>query len=187
MASAKRTYTPSEISRMSDKAVRSAYSELRSIARKRADRLEAAGFSIMRFPSLREMQLDNEEVRRQLQEVSFYLKSPSSQLKEVKKEKELSGLMASGYTIQDQKQFGQFMDYFRSKYKGRVIPPSDIPATIYNAAERKGMTTKTLQREFGKYLSDQKKMEELRHAINIIKEDPKYNRVTVKQLKKVLK
>lgn len=180
MASAKRTYTSSQISRMSDKEVRKAYSELRSIARKRADRLEAKGFSVQRFPSLREMELDSDEVRSQLQKVSYYVNTSSTTLKTVKRISK--ALEASGYDIQDQQQFGQFMEYFRAKYKGRVIPPSDIAATLYNDAERKGMTAKTLMREFGKYVSDYESLEALRDAVNVAKENPKYSRVTAKQL-----
>lgn len=184
MASAKRTYTPAEISRMSDKEVRKAYSELRSIARKRADRLEAAGFSAARFPSLRTMQLDNDEVRLQLQQVSYYVKSSSTTLSKVKQIS--STLREHGYTIQDQAQFGQFMEYFRAKYKGRVIPPSDVAATLYDDAERKGITAKTLMREYGKYIADYDAMESLKMIINIIKENPKYQRLTIRQVTNIM-
>lgn len=180
-----KTLNPDTISELSTKDLRSAYSELRSIARKRADRLEAAGFEARRFAPVN--QVDKDDIEAELAELSYYLRSPGSQLHIAKKEREQAALAAHGYDIQDVKSFGAFMDAMRYRYRNRKLPDSGSWAEIYKQAERRGMSVKTLQREFGKYLDDEAEAERLRDALEAapIKTRGR-DRLTARNLRQIL-
>lgn len=158
-----RNINPATISRMTESEKRRVYSELRSIARKRADRLEAAGYEAQRFESLNT--LDRDDLDDELLEVAYYLNSPGSLLSVAKKEKEQATLAAHGYHIQDVRAFGRFMDNMRYRYKNRKMPPSDIYADLYEQAERRKMTEKTIQREFGAFLKNEDDARKLRDLL----------------------
>lgn len=154
---------PQSISEMSDREMRQAYSELRSIARKRADRLEAAGFEARRFSPL--AKVDSGDLEQSLAELAYYVQSPGSRLSVARKEQEQVTMLARGYDVQNFRQFGSFMEDFRYRFRNRKIPDSDTPAKIYSEAEKRNMSVKTLQREFGKFLSDAEKSRQLLEAI----------------------
>lgn len=176
---------PQKISEMDEREKRKAYSELRSIARKRADRLEAAGFDSQRFAPIN--QVDKDDLDYELAEVAYYLNSPGSLVKTRKKEREQITLIARGYSIKDFDEFGDFMDAMRYKYKNRKMPDSDIFAQIYQAAERRKMSRKTIQREFIKYLNDMDTAMKLRDTLaDAPYTSGKYNRLTAKHLQNIL-
>ena len=151
MASSYKNLNPQSISDLSVKEMKRAYSELRSIARKRADRLEAAGFQATRFDPV--SNVDPDDLEYELARVAAYLRSPGSRVMTARKEKEQITLAARGYNIEDFNAFGDFMDEIRYRFKGRKMGDSDPYVQIYDAAEKRNMTIKTLQREFGKYLN----------------------------------
>ncbi len=158
-----RSLNPQSISEMSDREIRKAYSELRSIARKRADRLEAAGMEARRFAPIGKLM--SADVADELSELAYYLSSPGSSLAALKGEREQATLAAHGYNIQDVGSYGRFMDAMRYRYKNRKLPDSGLWADIYSLAERRKMSVKTLQREFGKFLQDEEESERLRDAL----------------------
>lgn len=158
-----RSLNPQTISEMSDREIRAAYSELRSIARKRADRLEAAGLPARRFAPVNSLLSD--DIADELSELSYYLRSPGSSLKAMKGEREQAALAARGYDIQDVRSYGRFMDAMRYRYKNRKLPDSGLWADIYKQAERRKMSVKTLHREFGKFLESEAESERLRDAL----------------------
>lgn len=157
------TMNPQTISDLSPREMRQAYSELRSIARKRAERLEAAGFGTVHFAPIR--QVMQEDLADELAELSYYLRSGQSQLKIVRGEREQATLAEHGYIIQDFVAFGRFMDDIRYRYRNRKLPDSGTFADIYAQAERRKMSTRTLQREFGKWLDEAEEAEKLRDAL----------------------
>ena len=157
------TMNPQTISDLSPREMRQAYSELRSIARKRADRLEAAGFGAVRFAPVNKVMKD--DLAQELAELSYYLRSQSSQLKFVRSEKEQGTLAEHGYIVEDIREYGRFMDEMRYRYRNRKLPDSDPFAQIYIQAERRKMSVKTLQREFGKWLKDEEEAKKLRDAL----------------------
>lgn len=176
---------PYSISFLSDKELRSTYSELRSIARKRADRLEAAGFQARRFPALAKLGAD--EIADQLSELAYYLRSPGSQVKFAREEREQATLAAHGYDIQDYRAFGQFMDNMRYRYKNRKLPDSGLWADIYKQAERRKMSVRTLQWEFGAYLNETEDAERLRDALEAAPVRTKgRDRLTARNLRSIL-
>lgn len=176
---------PATISELSYKEQRAAYSELRSIARKRADRLEAAGFEARRFAPVKKLMA--EDVADELAELSYYLRSPGSQLKVAKMEREQATLAAHGYDIQDVRSFGKFMDDMRYRYKNRKLPDSGLWADIYKQAERRKMSVRTLQREFSEYLNETEQAEKLRDALEAAPARTKgRDRLTAKNLRAIL-
>ena len=176
---------PQKISEMDEREKRRAYSELRSIARKRADRLEAAGFEAQRFNPVN--QVDKDDLDYELAEVAYYLNSPGSSVKIAKKEREQATMAARGYHISDYSKFGKFMDSMRYRYRNRKMPDSGIFADIYQQAERRRMSEATINREFGKYLRDEEDAMKLRDALASAPMKTKgRNRLTAKNLKAVL-
>lgn len=185
MASPYKNLNPQSIAELSDREMRRAYSELRSIARKRADRLEAQGYEAARFDPLANIPEDDLEY--ELARVAAYVQSPGSSLKVAKKEREQASMAAHGYNIQDYNSFGKFMDSMRYRYRNRKLPDSGLWADIYQQAERRKMSIGTLQREFGKYLNDQQESERLRDALEQAPERTRgRDRLTAKNLRSIL-
>lgn len=151
---------PQSISEMDPKEVRKAYSELRSIARKRADRLEAAGFEARRFDPVNKV--DPNDMDEQLAELAYFLQSPGSSVKVARQEKEQASLLARGYNISNIDKFGNFMEEMRQRYKNRMYRDSDPFAKIYEASERRGIPISTIKKEFGKWLRSEEDAKKLR-------------------------
>ena len=150
---------PQSISEMDPKEVRKAYSELRSIARKRADRLEAAGFEARRFDPV--ANVDPDDMDEQLAELAYFLQSPGSSVKVARQEKEQASLLAHGYNISNIDKFGAFMDEMRQRYKNRMYRDSDPFAKVYEASERRGIPISTIKKEFGKWLRSEEDAKKL--------------------------
>ena len=173
------------IGELSQAEARRAYSQLRSIARKRADRLEAAGYEAQRFEPLN--RVDEDDLDQALAEVLYYLHSPGSSLKVAKMEREQATMAARGYNIQDFRTFGRFMDNMRYRYRNRKLPDSGIFADIYQQAEKRKMSEKTLQREFGRYLKSEEEAIKLRDALAQAPQKTQgRDRLTANNLKKIL-
>lgn len=173
---------PQTISEMTPKAMRSLYSELRSIARKRADRLEQAGFSAQRFAPI--ANVDASDLETELARVAYYLQSPGSSVRVARKEQEQVTMAARGYNIRDFNEFGKFMDQIRYRFRGRVMDDSDPYAQIYDAAEKRQMSIKTLQREFGKYMNYAQTAEIVRDELQKAAETRTSTRLTAKEDRK---
>lgn len=185
MESKYKDLNPQSISKLSDREMRQAYSELRSIARKRADRLEAAGFEAARFAPLN--QVDRDDLEYELARVADYVQSPGSSLRVARQEKEQATMAAHGYSIQNYNQFGKFMDSMRYRYRNRKLPDSGLWADMYQQAERRGMSVNTLQREFGKYLKTEEESEKLRDALEAAPAKTKgRDRLTARNLREIL-
>lgn len=185
MASPYKNLNPQSIAELSDAEMRRAYSELRSIARKRADRLEAAGFEARRFDPLN--RVDKSDLESELAELAWYINNPGSSVKVARKEREQATMAAHGYNIQDYNSFGKFMDNMRYRYRNRKLPDSGLWADMYQQAERRKMSVGTLQREFGKYLNSQEESEKLRDALEKAPERTKgRDRLTAKNLRNIL-
>lgn len=184
-ASRYKNLNPQSIGDMTEAEMRKAYSELRSIACKRADRLEAAGFEAARFSPLN--QLDRDDLEYELARVAEYIQNAGSSLRVARKEREQATLAAHGYSIQNYNSFGKFMDNMRYRYRNRKLPDSGLWADMYQQAERRKMSVNTLQREFGKYLQDVEQSEKLRDALEQAPERTKgRDRLTARNLKEIL-
>ena len=84
-------YTPSQIGKLSDAEIRRAYSELRSVANKRLQRLEKSGLNIesrkgYRFPTIQQVQESSKStLSSELADVSKFLSSERTTVKGAKK------------------------------------------------------------------------------------------------------
>lgn len=175
---------PQTISEMTPREIRKTYSELRSVARKRADRLEAAGFHAQRFEPV--ANVDAGDLETELSRLAYYLRSPGSSIKTARREREQVTMAARGYNIQDFNQFGKFMDSIRYRFRNRALDDSDPYAQIYDASEKRQMSIKTIQREFGKYLNYARTAEILRDELQKAAEVRTSDRLTAKQLRSML-
>lgn len=181
-----RYVNPQTIADMTEREKRKLYSELRSIARKRADRLEAKGYEVRRFDQV--SKVPSGDLDEQLAEVAYYLRSPGSSISAIKKEKEQASLAAHGYHVEDVRSYGKFMEMIRYRYRNRKIRDSDPFYMIYvEAVEKRKMSIKTLQREFGKYLNEEEEAKKLKNALLSAPErTDKRDRLTAKNLKDIL-
>lgn len=132
-----RSYSPYQLTRMSDAAIRKAYSELRKVANKRLQRLEKAGLGRhgeYRFPTIAQIQSSSRAtVASELADVSKFLRDERTT---VKGERRFINKMSE---IMTQKGYGDlfntpekmyetlaFLDEIRDDYKETQLPPSDI-------------------------------------------------------------
>ena len=186
-------YNPQNIREMTDAQIRKAYSEVRSIARKRIQRMQHSEFAdtdIANKEFKPVKQLTPSELRQGLLDVSVFVRDPRSKLNYHRNiiSKTLDTLQSHGYEIpaDNLKQFGDFMEYVRDRWKGRKMPPSDLVASIYEKASRKGISAKTLMREFKSYLDEEESMDTLITTIDNSRPLAKYGRVTARQLRQNL-
>lgn len=172
---------PQTIGDLSPREMRAAYSELRSIARKRADRLEAAGYEARRFdPVAKVFSADLEE---ELAELAYWLRSPGSRVSVARKEKEQASIAAHGYSISDFSEFGRFMDDITYRYKNRKLRDSGSFADIYQALERRQIPISAVQAEFSAFLNSERKAKRLLKAIEAT---PEGVGVTIEDINEIL-
>lgn len=141
-------YTPRDIRKMDDKAIRSTYSKLRSVANKRIQRIKAAGLSGLLergaelFPKLSEVSAS--AVPGLLADVSYFLRS-FTQLKQVRaRAEEFKAHVKSKYpsismdTYEQVGEFWQFVDRLREKYGAKNVDSGDA-LDVYEQGERLGI------------------------------------------------
>lgn len=137
---------------MADSAVRSAYAALRSVAQKRVGRMAAQGLGrdLPSFPKTRG--LSNEEARQQLAEVSRWIRQPSHTVKGYKRQMayNLERFHEKGYDFVDEsnyEDFIQYMEELREEYGSKAFDSGDA-ADVYNNAQRIGIPTDTVKKNF---------------------------------------
>lgn len=187
------TYTPSQIEQMSARNIRQSLSRLRSVAQKRQARLIAAGYTDSEIatrplPTVRSLTPEDQAV--ELADLSRILRDPRSTIKGVKEwtRHVRESLQRSGYSdiaARDLKAFGSFMDEMRDRYIGRLYG-SSLVASLYNEAAAKGVSGKTLQREFKRYLESAEKVDELRKALEQADLRPGRKRITSNEIRGLL-
>lgn len=163
---AKYDYTPNKISRMSEKAVRKAYTELRKIANKRAKRLESSGiesvYSGVYAPTIAQLG-DIESIRGALADVSRRLRDKRSSITGQKEyaRNMLQTFHEHGYdfvTEKNLKTFGEYMEWARARSgaNDRVFK-SDKVAELFEQTEKKKISVEVLKRNFDRYLEEYSK------------------------------
>ena len=159
-------YMPAEIRGMTNKELRSTYSRLRSVANKRIERLERANLDIQernKFPKMNG--LTNAQIERELADVSRYLRDPLTKVGPARRhiQATLEELQERGYDFIDQtnfKDFVRFMEHVRSQVSAKVYDSGDA-VDAYNQAQRLGVPSKILQRNFNYFMENADKMEQL--------------------------
>lgn len=165
-------YFPFEINKMSASAVKSAYSNLRSIANKRLSRLESAGlgtFGSYRFPKVRE--LNEDQLRRELAEASRYVRDPWHTVRGARSymNREIKSLHKQGYDWIDEsnfREFTEYMDDLRDQYGSKAFDSGDA-ADVFSNGQKIGIDTDTLKENFeyfAEHLGELKRMRPARSA-----------------------
>lgn len=171
-----------ELANLSNKEKRKAYTEMRAIANKRLIRLEEKTGKERRglLPTLKELEGSDDNVHiallRGLKEVKGVLESKSLSLtgQNAIDAKVLEKLQENGYEGINQgnlKQFGQFMDKWRKsedqRRKRLGLPPlakkyydSDSVATLFDNAQKLGISHKNLMANFNQYLANRDEINE---------------------------
>lgn len=186
-----RSVNPRTISSMTNRAVRQAYSAARSILRKRNERLEARGITPVYPTPPAVKDLPESMLKSELAWTSAALRSPVSMLsgKLSKNEKTARTLTSHGFNIPPDKMddFGRFMEATRKRqgetYKGK----SGIAAQAYTELVKTGVSGKTIERSFKKWLEDSEKLNDLVTAAQQAKDTHPNKRVTAAELKQIMK
>lgn len=163
-------YTPMGISYLhaaSERDARREYSRLRSIARKRVERIQASSdFSKSRVAqrSWKPVKYLSgiEELERGLADLKYFLKSPTT-LKELRLNRTaliIQKLRDRNFNIaaENVKQFGEFMDWARSLVIGSLAS-SDEAADLYEQATARGIRVDSLKRDFELWLKKRDELE----------------------------
>lgn len=182
---------PRTLANVANKELRRMYSEFRSIIRKRNERLTASGRTPA-FPTPAPVRSISEadlmaEVARQ----AAILRSPQSSITGILKRgrRTADTLRSHGYDIDPGKldDFGRFMEATRKRqgetYKGK----SGIAAQAYTELVKTGVSGKTIERSFKKWLEDSEKLNDLVTAAQQAKDTHPNKRVTATELKQIMK
>ena len=157
------------------KALRAEYSRLRSIARKRLERLGSSAFKDSQtylryrntFKSLDKIKIGNiSQLSKKLNEVHTFLNLKTSTVtgqKAVSMER-IKQLQMQGYTFiktpQDLKRFGQFMDYNRSLKKGGLYDSEKV-IEMLDATSEKGMNQSQVEKDFRFWMDNYEILDEI--------------------------
>nr|WP_290431968.1 hypothetical protein [Muribaculum intestinale] len=163
-------YTPMGISYLhaaSERDARREYSRLRSIARKRVQRIkESSDFSNNRLAQRSWKPLNEmpsiEAVELGLADLKYFLKSPTT-LKELRSNRQaliIQKLRDRNFNIaaDNIKQFGEFMDWARSLVIG-TLASSDEVADLYEQTMVRGIRVDSLKRDFELWLKKRGELE----------------------------
>lgn len=181
---------PRSISRMTAKEVRTAYSSLRSILRKRNERAEAKGIAPVYPTPAPVKQVPNRLLRSELADVAVALRDPVSKIsgKLNQQQKAARTLASHGFRIPTDKMsdFGRFMEATRKRqgetYKGK----SGVAVQAYEELVKAGVSGKTIERSFKKWLENTETLNQLVNAAQIAAESHPGKRVTGVELREIM-
>jgi len=166
-------FTPMEIAGMGSKAVREAYAGLRSVANKRIGRMNAQGLGpskgIQTFEKTRGM--NEAEVRTALADVSRWLREPTHTVRGYKRRRSdlLDKYHEMGLNYINESNFEDFIKYMNElleEYGAKVFDSGDA-ADVYNNAQRIGVPTETVKKNFiyfAEHLEEMDRMRPVRSA-----------------------
>lgn len=182
--------TPASIRKMGEKEVRRAYSEARSILRKRNERIESAGFkSIYKTPEPVKNVAPG-SLKNALADVTAALRGPMSSVQGVRArlEKISKELAGHKWDIPPEKldDFGRFMEATRKRQKATYKGKSGVAATAYTELRKAGVSGKTIERSFKKWLENTEKMDLLVTAAQNAYSTHPGKRVTSAELSRIM-
>lgn len=151
-------FSPYQIHKMASGAINKAYSELRSIANKRLQRMEAQGLGVraregFRFPTIKQLQESSKDtVSAALADVSRWLSQPQSTIRgERKKIAEFRESMADmGYsdlttTLDDTYRLMQYLEDLREQYSNDLYDSGDA-LDVYQHAQDLGISPEVFEK-----------------------------------------
>lgn len=158
--------SPQQLSKMGTAAMRKEYSRLRSIARKRLERLGASEFretaayqlNVHHYPTLKNI-ANTGELADRLSDLKRFLAAEGSSVTGQKRiqQKRIEGLHRHGFDFVNKgnlREFGEFMEMLRALYPGR---PSDVVNLesdygMYKVLRNAAYTPEQTKRLFDRYL-----------------------------------
>lgn len=165
------TYIPSKLAKLPIKEVRAEYSRLRSIERKRMERMLGTDFeksaefkkNYMAYDPVKE--LNNVSILYQLAKLSREVSGPFNTLKAQKelREQKLNTLHEHGYDFVNEGnffEFGEFMNDYRAKKLDQIYD-SDSAAEVFRDAEKLNVEFSKVKADFEFWLENKKAMEEI--------------------------
>ena len=164
-------YTPEALQSgvLSEKEIRDEYRRLRNIANKRIDRLEKAGYAetqaYLRNAGAYKAASNYTmaELHYKLYQVSKFIAAKSSTVSGMRLiEKEaIETLQEKGLVrIKNLQEFGDFMDWARTKYKNSDFD-SERAAEVYNEAKRRSIDIEEIKKDYELYRDKYRKFTEL--------------------------
>lgn len=158
-------YTPYQIEKMSDAAINKAYSQLRSIANKRLQRMQAQDIGKraregFRFPTIKEVQESSKwSMESQLADVSRFLRSERTTVSGEKKflNEFVEQMQEKGYgdlvkSYDDIYNTIEFMDQMREQYSDKVFDSGDA-LDAYQHAQALGIPKEKIKDNIELFIS----------------------------------
>ncbi len=171
------TYTPQGLQKMSDKALRAEYSRLRSIARKRLERMSKTEWAETqtyernagKYIPLKNIGSDRRALERLTIDLSKYITAKTSSIKgqEVVRDASLQALHQHGYdfvTKENYIKFGKFMEYAETSKEKEMLGSLRV-AQYFADEEEKGSTLEEMKENFTDWVAEQYAAQERRAAI----------------------
>lgn len=169
----RKLYSPGQARKLSNKEARAAYSELRSIANKRIQRLNKLGFTDYRseFPTIKQItETSYFTIESALADVSAFLRSDRTTVRGVKKfYKEFRQTMTEmGYgnavkTDRDIYKLGIYMDYLREYWSDALFDSGDA-LDVFQEGQRLNIPLEKLLYNYDLWVQNIDKMEKLRRS-----------------------
>lgn len=158
-------YTPYQIEKMSDAAINKAYSQLRSIANKRLQRMQAQGLGKraregFRFPTIKEVEESSKwSMESQLADVSRFLRSERTTVTGEKKflNEFVEQMQEKGYgdlvkSYDDIYNTIEFMEQMREQYSDKVFDSGDA-LDAYQHAQALGILKEKIKDNIELFIS----------------------------------
>ena len=161
------SYTPGALAKYDEKALRREYSKLRSVAKKRLERLQAGGYTnttaykmnINRYITLDKVKSKKDLISR-LSDVSRFVTARGGTVKGQKAiaKERISTLHESGYTFVNEsniKEFGNFMNFLKALFPKHPSADARIAQTLfsgYRTLRKKNMEPEQLQVVFEEWM-----------------------------------
>lgn len=164
-------YTPQVVESMSDRQARGAYSYLQSVINKRARRIAAKGYGDYEMGKKLPPQssISDADIRAALLDASRRAMNPESFSGgfEERLERRVQGLQQAGYeniTKENAGEFWKFMQHTKRR-TSKNLYDSHIAAQVYNMARSRGVSARTIEKQFSQYMTSSRRMEQLYDAI----------------------
>lgn len=159
--------TPYTLIGVDEKNLRKMYSEMRSILRKRNERMRAKGIEPPFKTPVPTKEVPTSVLKAEVAELAYQLREPTTSFakrNQTPETKAVRSLQSKGFDIKRSqlKSFGRFMDMIRERmgerYKTEVV-------NKFSELQRQGVRIDVIERNFKKYLESNEKLEELVNAV----------------------
>lgn len=167
-------YTPTGAKALTEKQLRTEYSRLRSIARKRLERFEGTEWETTnvykynkgKFKPLKNIKSDR-ELRFLFSDVARFITAERGSVAGMKKtrKKTIKTLQDRGYKFVDKKnykEFAEFMEYVRTANLNRMYDSKRV-ADFYEQAEKKDYTEEEMRDAFNKWRKEQTELDRIQN------------------------